>query len=156
MPALINLTGKTVGRLTILERCESLRPKQVYWLCRCSCGTFKKIRSNCLLRKTTNSCGCLRDERAASRVGPASSRWKGGLPNKRGYLESGEGLQHRRIMEKVMGRKLYPEETVHHINGIRSDNRLENLELWASNHPPGQRVSDLVEWAKEILKKYGT
>lgn len=62
--------------------------------------------------------------------------------------------EHRRVMEDFLGRSLTPEETVHHINGVRHDNRLENLELWSSSHPPGQRVKDKVAWAKEILERY--
>lgn len=43
---------------------------------------------------------------------------------------------------------------MHHINGVRDDNRIENLELWSSAHPFGQRVTDKVEWAVEMLKLY--
>jgi len=57
-------------------------------------------------------------------------------------------------MEQHLGRALLPEESVHHINGVRHDNRLENLELWSSSHPAGQRVSDKVAWAREILALY--
>ena len=62
--------------------------------------------------------------------------------------------QHRMNMETHLGRKLLPGENVHHVNGVRSDNRLENLELWSTSQPPGQRVSDKIKWCREFLKTY--
>lgn len=57
-------------------------------------------------------------------------------------------------MEAAIGRPLGDDETVHHKNGMRDDNRLENLELWSSVHPKGQRVENLVAFARLILATY--
>jgi len=58
--------------------------------------------------------------------------------------------EHRAVMERMIGRKLTKNETVHHKNGNRRDNRPENLELWAGRHGRGQRVSDQDIWSGMI------
>lgn len=87
---------------------------------------------------------------AAARIAPHGA----GTTDAHGYRVTRYGTwpdvtvvyEHRAVMEEHLGRSLEPFEHVHHMNGIRHDNRLENLELWAKWHrqPFGQRVTDLV------------
>lgn len=77
-------------------------------------------------------------------------------PDRRGYVraKNAHAGAHRVVMERILGRTLLPGENVHHRNGVRSDNRLENLELWVTSQPAGQRTDDIVSHAVEMLRRY--
>jgi hypothetical protein len=71
------------------------------------------------------------------------------------YVNNVRTFEHRAVMAVILGRPMAKGENVHHRNGIRSDNRPANLELWTRRQPPGVRVSDLVAFAREVLAQYG-
>jgi hypothetical protein len=92
-----------------------------------------------------------------------TGEWREWYKNNHGYIvrvkSIGDGkvitqMQHRYVMEQSIGRELINDENVHHLNGVRDDNRIENLELWSTSQPKGQRIEDKTAWAIEWLKTY--
>lgn len=145
---------------------ENRKSKGPWWLCRCECGTEKAVASPRFYKKDTVSCGCYLKELLKSEVGPKNRGWKGGRHiQEDGYALIAKSSHHRAkpngyvyehilVMEEKLGRPLLRSENVHHINGVKADNRPENLELWVITQPSGQRVTDLIKWAKEIIFIY--
>jgi hypothetical protein len=164
----IDLMGKRFGRLMATSRVPQGDTKgAAKWNCVCDCGKKTVVVSSDLRSGHTKSCGCYNKDIIKKRLarGPTHPAWLGGEykakdtgyvrirnPNrsdadKREYVQ-----KHVFIMSEFLGRLLVKGESVHHKNGIRDDNRLENLELWVHGHPYGQRAEDR---AVELLKKLG-
>jgi hypothetical protein len=76
------------------------------------------------------------------------------LPEHPRARSAGYVFEHILVMEDLLGRHLLPEETIHHRNGVRDDNRPENLELWVRPQPVGIRAEDALAWAQEIRDRY--
>jgi hypothetical protein len=163
MAHLKDITKQQFGLLTAIQPTDKRTAGgSIIWECRCKCGNIKLIGANNL--PFTKSCGCLR-----KRKGPQHHAWKNIKKyTNQGYVlvyitdktypgevrKSGYVLEHEYVMVKHLGRALFPNEQIHHKNGNRANNQIDNLELWASSHPSGQRIKDLKTWAHTILSRY--
>ena len=102
------------------------------------------VRADEPLRAVTGD-GCISHGYRQVSVPPAE-RW---LTHGRTYV-----LEHRLVMARMLRRPLTDDEVVHHRNGNTLDNSPENLELWSTMQPKGQRWQDKVVWAVNLLRRY--
>lgn len=123
------------------------------------CVTFYVYPSDIERGRKYCSQRCTKDEQRKPFYGNKSTGKDGyvrvKMPDHPNANKDGRLMEHTLVMSQVLGRPLRPDEEVHHLNGVRGDNRPNNLELWdRSKQPAGQRVEDRVSWAKEILRTY--
>lgn len=132
---------KKIKRSNFPEICSECKEKSFSkGLCK-KCYMFKwhasKVKAKNIVERKPKGSGCLRKD------------------GYRVLVKNGKRtLEHTWIMSMHLGRSLIKGESIHHKNGIRDDNRIENLELWSTSHPSGQRVQDKIEWCNEFLKFY--
>lgn len=65
MGAFIDLTNKTFGKWTVIKQ-EGKKNNQLYWLCKCECGTIKTVNGNSLRNGSSTNCGCVRKEKMSN------------------------------------------------------------------------------------------
>lgn len=120
------------------------------------CGVYKEERvthaANIRTDTFTGLC------RSCLHTGPSSTTWRGGRVNRDGYIlvkvypdhplyeamatSMGYIPEHRLVMAEHLGRPLKRTEVVHHKNGIKTDNRIENLELFTSLRDHGKALHE--------------
>ncbi len=167
---LINETGNRYGKLLVLgpvTKPQHIKKEQAYWMCQCDCGNTAIRLGFAMRRGFVKSCGCYNSECRSRRRGKLSPQWRGGktrnvggyvLLSKRGHPKAGRDgyvFEHVFVMEKHLGRYICENELVHHKNGVKDDNRIENLEVMlVTSHCRGQSIADLVPYWVEMLQRY--
>lgn len=159
--------GDRFGDWVVIKRDRNGYDKSQHctrWICKCTCGTIRSVNRSSLIKGLSTSCGCKRHTLS----GENSPSWKGGeFVSKNGYVminipghpfcKEGYYVRRSRFVMGVekLGRMPNKNETVHHIDGDRSNDTIDNLELrLVGDHPPGQRVIDKFKYGIDIINKY--
>lgn len=159
----LDLRHQRFGKWVVLaDSGERTSNGSVKWRCLCDCGKVALVPTDALMKQRSTGCRSCALKGRRLGINNGKDRWI----NKQGYVilkgiehpnarNHGYIAEHVYVMSQHLQRPLLKGVTVHHRNGIRHDNRIENLELWNKPQPTGCRVEDQVRWAKEILERYG-
>jgi len=160
------LTAETDDRVLVGSRNGRWEGGPIKRICQW-CGEGFTSPRNAVKKGKGKYCSRLCGNRAIAPRGEDNNKWKGGKSISDGYIyilnkehpnatKHGYVLEHRLVMEKHIGRYLYSWEIVHHINGDKSDNQIENLELLPSNSKHNKLIQEVYkenQYLKQLLSQ---
>ncbi len=150
--------GDRFGNWTAIEYIEGRQDN--VWRFLCDCGTkllFTASEAVNGKRIMCRSCSIKdngRKRRSHNRHMQQGYVYFTGYQDHPNCRSNGTLFEHVMVMSESLGRPLFPHERVHHINGMRDDNDISNLELWSTSQPSGQRVKDKISWMIDFLTQY--
>ena len=151
--------GQKFNKLTIIGLGKKTKHNQYMFQCKCDCGNIQDIFLHFLVKNKTKHC---RQCYLNNRMKFTNEK----KLNTSGYViiynpthanaRQSYVFEHHLIMSEHLKRPIDTKngESVHHKNGIKTDNRLENLELWNHRQPTGYRVIDMLNFCYDYILKY--
>ncbi|MEV7617635.1 hypothetical protein [Streptomyces sp. NPDC089799] len=147
---------------------EINKPKQTGWCHASGCSDRARSKNLCAAHYGRLALG--QPLGGKKKYAPAGSGYVNGSGFRVIRVEGRSVLEHRHFVQELLGRPLPATETVHHVNGVKTDNRTDGPlvedgqgrcrsgkhELWSHSHPYGQEIGPKSDWAKGWLAVYGT
>jgi|TARA_B110000483_G_C18040298_1_gene482330 hypothetical protein len=157
------------GDITLLNSPTSITTK-LRCIVKCDCGNKADYNVGGIKAKKTTHCGCERPEVVSTYLDIVNGKLVTSAnksTNKGGYVTysinngeyngnifHGPYSGHKLIYEMYNGVTLTSNQNIHHKNGVRDDNHIDNLELWDTSQPAGQRVLEKLSYYFELVKSH--